>query len=221
MKKKNMDLRMAQLRRYHQKNPWQLNEAGLYVPHCYAHKDPEGLSWWDDVGFIHAGKRYIVWWQHPRYVYSNELDARAWTEAGPGPQDDWLLEGSTKNYRKVGKSRKRVASYTCRRPSEQQEAHYAKLREIEARLQTEGIDFAVQSSWSMERLTWAMGIELIAPLEVRNETELAAVAQLARDLVQGKTTLAERFPGYAYAQADWVREQIKHRTLAAVAVAAD
>lgn len=220
MKKKNMDLLMAQLRRYHQKNPWKLEASGLYVPHCYEHKTAESLSWWDDVGFIHAGKRYIVWWQHPRYVYSNTLDEKAWELAGPGPEDAWLTEGGTTNYRRVGKSRKRIVSYTCRQPSEAQRAHYDKLREIESRLQAEGIAFEVRPSWSMSRLNWAMGIELIAPLEVRNADELAVVAQLARDLVQGKTTLAEQFPDYAYSQADWVREQPTRRTLGAVAVSA-
>lgn len=54
-----------------------------------------------------------------------------------------------------------------------------------------------------------MGIELVAPVEVRNEQELAQLADLARQLVIGQTTLAERFPGAVYGQSDWLREQSK------------
>lgn len=35
---------------------------------------------------------------------------------------------------------------------------------------------------------------LLAPLEVRNETELAEVARLARGLILQKTSLAQEFP---------------------------
>ena len=46
----------------------------------------------------------------------------------------------------------------------------------------------------------------MAPLEVRSETELAALAALARRLVRQETTLQKEFPGNSYARADWVRE---------------
>jgi hypothetical protein len=83
------------------------------------------------------------------------------------------------------------------------------LRDIEKRLSADGIDFDVASSWKWERLTWAMGVSLVAPLDVRNEGELASVANLARHLVLGKTTLAAEFPGYRYGRADWLLEQQK------------
>lgn len=71
----------------------------------------------------------------------------------------------------------------------------------------EGVESDVSPSWKRECLNWATGISLVAPLEVRNEAELALVAKLARRLILGQTTLAEEFPGYRYGKADWLREQ--------------
>lgn len=194
-------------RQYHQSNPWRLSQEGLYIPHVYTETMPDDLSWWDDVGFILNKRRIIVWWQHPRYVYANAIEDLAWKEVGNGPQDNWFTEGATKNYKKVGKSRKKIVSYTCRQPSEEQRQHYNLHRDVEKRLKSEGIDLDVQTSWKWERLSWAMGVSLIAPLDVRNEVELAAVAVLARKLILGKTTLQSEFLGYHFGRAEWLKEQ--------------
>jgi hypothetical protein len=192
---------------YPRSHPWRLSQGGLYIPHSYGDTKPDSLSWWDDVGFILNKRRVIVWWQHPRHVYANAIDAQSWLEAEDGPQDDWLTEGSTKNYRQVGASRKKIVSYTSRQPSEEQRLYYDLLRDIRERLTIEGIELDVSISWKRERLTWAMGVSLVAPLEVRNEVELASVALLARRLILGQTTLEAEFPGYCYNRADWLREQ--------------
>jgi len=205
------NFRLERLRRlqrqYHQFHPWRLSQGGLYIPHSYADMRPDSLSWWDDVGFILNGRRVIVWWRHPRHVYADALDEQSWLEAGDGPQDNWLAEGATKNYRRVGRSRKKLVSYTIREPSAEQRQHYDLLRDILKRLTDEGIDLDVSISWKWERLTWAMGVSLVAPLDVRNEGELASVANLARRLILGQTTLKSEFPGYNYGRTDWLREQ--------------
>lgn len=205
--------RLERLRRlqhqYHQFHPWRLSQGGLFIPHSYVNMNPDSLSWWDDVGFILNGRRVIVWWRHPRHVYADALEAQSWLEAGDGPQDNWLTEGATKNYRRVGRSRKKLVSYSIREPSAEQQQHYDLLRDILKRLTDEGIDLDVSISWKWERLTWAMGVGLVAPLEVRNEGELASVANLARRLILGKTTLKAEFPGYGYGRTDWLREQVE------------
>jgi len=194
-------------RQYHRSHPWCLSQGGLYVPHSYADTKPDSLSWWDDVGFILNKRRVIVWWRHPRLVYADALDEQSRQEAGDGPKDDWLAEGCTKNYRQVGASRKKIVSYTSRQPSAEQWLYYDRLRDIRERLSSEGIDLDVSTSWEREHLMWAIGVNLVAPLEVRNEIELASVALLARRLILGKTTLEAEFPGYRYGRTDWLREQ--------------
>ena len=207
MKNAKIELFGRMQRQYHRNHPWRLSQGGLYIPHSYAEMKPDSLSYWDDVGFILNGRRVIVWWQHPRCVYADVLESQSWQEAGDGPQDKWLTESSTKNYRQVGASRKKIVSYTCRQPSAEQKLYYDRLRDIGKRLTSEGIDLDVLASFEWKQLTWATGVSLVVPLEVRNETELASVARLARRLILGQTTLNAEFPGYRYRRADWLREQ--------------
>ena len=197
------------MREYHRTHPWSLSEGGLYIPHAYWHMTETSLSYWDDVGFTLNGRRIIVWWQHPRYVYWDRIKSQAWGEAGDDPQDHWLFGGGTKNYKKVGKTgrRKKLSSYTSREPSEAQRQYYAKLLEIERRLCQEGIDLEVRPSWKWERLSWAMGVSLVAPLEVRNEQEVTYLAHFARQLILRYTTLEKEFASFVYDKARWLNDQ--------------
>ncbi len=194
-------------RQYHRQHPWRLSPGGLFIPHSYAETKPDSLSWWDDVGFILNGRRVIVWWRHPRQVYATAIEERSWQEAGEDPGDNWLFDGATTNYRTLGRSRKKIVSYTSRQPSDAQQRYYAKLDAIQERLVADGIECDVAPSWKRERLNWADGISLVVPLEVRSAAELALVAALARRLLLRQTTLDAEFPGYRYGKADWLREQ--------------
>lgn len=198
-------------RPYHRAHPWRLSPGGLFIPHCYDEKDPNGLSWWGDVGFILNGRRVIVWWQHPRDLYSGEIEEVAYRQVGKSPGSDPLVDGRTANYRRVGKSRKKIVTYTCRPPSSEQQAYYDALFKLEKTLSNEGIDFEVRASWRRERLNWATGVALVVPLEVRSESELGVVAQLARRLLLGQSTLEAEFPGYRYGKADWLKEAVKRK----------
>jgi hypothetical protein len=200
--------RLGQLQRqYHRAHQWRLSQGALYIPHSYTNVTPDSLSYWDDVGFILNGRRIIVWWQHPRHVYVDALEEVASQEVGDGPGDTWLSDGATKNYKRVGRSRKKLMSYTPREPSAAQSNHYDLLNVTFARLSSEGIDLEVVASWQWRRLTWAMAVTLVTPFEVRNECELASVANLARLLILGKTTLDVEFPGYCYGRNEWLSEQ--------------
>lgn len=207
MKNKKYELFGRLQKQYHRNHPWRLSRGGLYIPHAYHEMAQDGLSWWDDVGFILNGRRVIVWWRHPRKLYEDAIDEQAWQEAGPGPERDWpLTAGATKNYRKAGASRKKLVSYTMPEQSEERTQYYGLLQTIGQRLATEGIDLEVAPTWRTERLKWATGVSLVAPLEVRNESELADVAALARRLVLHSTSLEAEFPNYRYSREDWLKE---------------
>jgi hypothetical protein len=76
--------------------------------------------------------------------------------------------------------------------------YYEALRASISRLGGEGIDFEARPAWKWERLNWAMGVSLVAPLEVRNVQDLAAVATLAKKLILQETRLQVEFPEYSY-----------------------
>lgn len=194
-------------REFHRSHPWGLSSGGLFIPYSYVDMTPESLSTWDDVGFILNRRRVIVWWQHPRHVYSEALWDEVHKVVGDGPSDNWLTEGGTKNYKRVGRSRKKLVSTTLREPSPAKQAHYALLKSTFERLSDEGIHHSVSVSWKPKRLWWAMGVNIVAPLEVRNETDLAELASLAKRLIKGQTDLKTEFPDYSYAREDWLRER--------------
>lgn len=205
MKNSRQELLARLQRRYHQQHTWRL-EGGLYLPHSYENK--RDLAWWDDVGFIHGGRRVIVWFQHPRMLYADEIERLAWHEAGPAPGNGCtLLDGSTKNYKKVGASRKKIVSYTCSRPSIEWEQYYASLDLIQKRMTANGIDFKVEPSFEIQRLSWATGVNLVVPMNASNEGDMRLIADLVRRLMKGQTTLAAEFPWYQYKKEDWLREQ--------------
>jgi hypothetical protein len=72
----------------------------------------------------------------------------------------------------------------------------------------EGIDLTIPASWKPRRLAWASGVNIVAPLEVRSEQDLVAVAILAKRLLKGETTISTEFPGYRYSRSDWLSEQV-------------
>lgn len=200
-------LRAAQ-KLYHRQKPWRLT-GGLFIPHCYTETMPDDLSWWDDVGFILNGRRVIVWWRHPRHVYTDTIDNLSWVEAGDDPHDDWILNGATPNHRKLGRSRKKVVSYTCRSPSEEQQKFYDNLRAIRDRLTNEGVDASVEPSYKVEWLDWAIGVHLVAPFEIRCDADQKPVAALVYRLLTQQSTLESEFPGFSYTKQDWLNERKK------------
>lgn len=194
-----------QMKQYHQSHPWRL-EGGLYVPHAYP-EPHQTLSWWDDIGFVLNGRRIMVWWVHPRMKYEDRMRSLAWQEAGESPLSGGDMFGpAEKQFRKVGRSRKKLVAYRTEGPPEAMRDYYARHDEIESRIKAEGIDYEVRPSMTIQRLSWCMGIELCLPVEVRNRDEIEKLAALVRQLVKRETTLNELFPEYRYGKQDWLAE---------------
>ena len=205
MKIKRLERMRDSQRAFHRRCPWVMKD-GIYAPHSYAETPHDALSWWADVGLILGDRRVMVWWIHPRQRYADEIGEQAWTEAGESPGEAGHLDSSQPNYKRVGRARKKVVSYTLQPAQGELRKYYDNLDEITKRLHHNGIDFEVRPSWRHERLPWATGISLVAPLEVRNVEELKRVADLARRLLRGETTLEQEFQGYRYEKTQWLAE---------------
>ncbi len=150
-------------------------------------------------------------WSHTRCEYAEEIRSRASLLAGEDPCDDWVLNGITPQYKKVGLSRKKIVRYICRSLSNEQLEYDERKQSIEHRLSQEGIAHHVSCAWKRLRQDWATHIFLVVPLEVRNQVELAQVATLARSLLLGQSTLDAAFPNYCYSKADWLSEASQRR----------
>jgi hypothetical protein len=204
MKNPNQERLRRLMRQYHRHHLWRL-EDGFFIPHLYP--KPGKLSWWDDIGFILNGRRIIVWWVHPRMKYADAINDLAWKEAGDPPaRSEDMFASSEKQWKKVGRSRKKVVSYLCQPTPYSQQDYYAKLHAIEARMESEGIDLVVRPSISVKRLAWCFGVELCIPIDVRTDAEVRALAGLAKQLLKSETTLFREFPAYAYGRGEWLAE---------------
>ena len=130
MKQPHLEFLARRMREHHRHHPWRLSTGGLYIPHSYEDMTPDSLSYWDDVGFILNGRRFMVWWRHPRDLYRNAIEDLAWAqheaEFGYPPDPNWLFDGATTLYKHTGKSgkrKKRIGSQS-RNPSADQERYY-------------------------------------------------------------------------------------------------
>lgn len=206
MKQARLEAMGRTQKEYHRTHTWHLSTGGLYIPHAYWDMTPVSLSYWDDVGFILNGRRVIVWWEHPRYVYQAAIWSQVWREVGDGPQDNWLTEEMMEDVKPSGRSPRKRTSITEYAPSPARVAYHERLNSTFSRLTAQGIECEVSVSWKRTRMSWATGVSLVTPMEVRNETELAEVAKLAKRLLKQETTLKEEFAGFCYGRNDWLRE---------------
>ena len=207
MKNKQKQLIYRYMRQYHRHHQWRLGN-GLFIPHAYP-TPVEKLSWWDDVGFILNGRRIMVWWVHPRMKYADAIEELAWKEAGDPPLHGvgiFDFGQGKKQWKTVGRSRKKVISYQAPPMTDTQQDYYAKLNSIKARINLEGIDLVVHPSMSVEALSWCRSVSLCIPIEVRDKDELSTLTKLVRQLLKGETTLVDEFLGCQYGREDWLQE---------------
>lgn len=200
-------MRLSQ-KEYHRSHPWRLSSGGLFIPHAYWDMTPDSLSYWDDVGFILNGRRVMVWWQHPRYVYQEVIWSQVWQEVGDGPDEKSLIDAMMEDAIPSGLSlrkRTRATEYTT---SPARVAYHERLNSTFSRLSAQGIECDVTVSWKRTRMSWATGVSMVAPIEVRSEAELLEVANLARRLLKQEITLKDAFPDFCYGRNDWLREQV-------------
>lgn len=211
MKNFNQEAKLLRMRLYHRNKRWRLSAGGLMIPHVYP--KPRKLSWWDDVGFILNGRRVMVWWVHPRMKYADAIEDAAYAEAGDWPQssDDMFSESKkTRNYKRLGQSRKKIVSYTLPPMADDTLAYYKRVNEITDRMYAQGIDLVIRPSVSIVRLDWCIGVDLCIPIEVLTEDDVIALAATARRmLTNGRTlaALASSWPdGFQYGREEWLAE---------------
>jgi len=205
MKNPVMEKRYRQMKAYHLQRPWRLTD-GVFIPHSYTESKP--ISWWDDVGFILNKRRILIVWQHPRMVYDDQIEEMARQQL-PYPKEfthDDIFAGSQKQYKKVGKSRKKVVSFRMGSFFEKDNNYYHQLHNLEEKMRTEGIDLTIKPSMKIEIQSWCRMVELCVPVEVRNVDEVKALIALTRSLIKRETTLDQLFPDYQYTKQAWLAE---------------
>lgn len=190
-------------RQYHRQKCDNFSD-GIISRHLYDQMKPDTLTFWDDAVFIVNDYRVALWWTHPRLHYKEliEEEARNRTE-GQRPEVD-LFANSVPNYKRIGRSRKKIVSSTCA-SDDRMSAYYDLLKTTEGVVEKE-VSFIVAPFMKIKWYDWAKGMELCLPFEVRCVDDLKALTEIARSLVIRKTSLQELYVANVYTQADWLRD---------------
>lgn len=213
MKNPLFELRRRQLREYHKSHPWDRLINGMRIYHVYGGEYTKPLTWWDDVGFVRNKYKVMVWWIHPRMAYRDEVENLA-NDVCPYPDEgvdfcgEWLSKKNA-NYVKVGKSRKKVISYSSPgpRPRPSVKEWLDQLQAAEEKILTEG-DVVAKPSFKVETLGWCRGVSICAPMEVHSHDDLKTLTEMVKRILNGETTIASEFPGYVYTKENWNAEKI-------------
>lgn len=207
MKNPSFERNRRQARQYHRNRSRDQFEGGILVRHVYDDREPEQISWWDDVEFIRGKMRVSVAWQHPRCVYQDLIEEAAMAATHPLYEQIGgdLFDGGVTLHKRIGRSRKKVSGYRTAGDRPGAREWLDALHAEQARLSREA-EFSVRPSISVQQLDWCRFVDIVAPIEVRNVEELRALAGLVRRILAHETTLQREFPGYVYGKVQWVAD---------------
>ncbi|MDC9594870.1 hypothetical protein [Xenorhabdus sp. IM139775] len=213
MKNRKFERNRRLAKQYHRNQHHNQFEKGILVYHDYSEREPNELSWWDDVAFILGKVRVVVTWRHPRCVYWDKIEDAALEAAHhlyPHSEDDKFFQ-TEKNHKKVGRSRKKV-HYHVLLPNEERRKWGDAVEAEKIRLRKEA-DFIITPSIKVEMLTHYRYVSIVAPIEIRNVEELRQLADLVRRILNRETTLETEFPDYAYGKTQWLAEGWSEQSL--------
>ena len=154
---------------------------------------------WDDVSFVHGSYYISVCWTHPRYEYYEKCDSTAYKEATDlfdSENASLWLDCDAKNYKKVGKSRKKVVSYSSSfsRSSEDFYSHW-KSKRIEL-LETSNV--VIKPFFNVHQTSWSKQIFISFPIEVIDEPSLGLLADKVREYLDTPNKFVDEFGNYVY-----------------------
>jgi hypothetical protein len=202
MKNTHIEYPKRRAKEYHRARHGDSFQGGMLIFHNYAGLPPDRLTWWDDVTFIVNDYRVALAWIHPRMAYEDAIDAEADRLTANFSCENYMRNG-TPVYRALGKSRKKLlhTRYEPRAESDWSD-NWQRVRQQVMQSATIEIQPFLNARWCR----YSRLVNLCAPSEVRNETDLGRLVALTRRLLKRELTLTEAFPGYRYTRADWERE---------------
>jgi len=204
MKNRFIEQQKHRARQYHRQKSYHFID-GIISRHLYDYMGSGRLTFWDDAVFTINDYRVALWWTHPRLHYSELIEEEARKRVEHLRPEFDLLKNAVPNYQRIGRSRKKIISWTTRR-DEKMTQYYKFLAAAVRQVEVE-ISFEVRPSLSITWCNWAKGMELCLPFEVRSVDDLKALTEIARRLVRRKTTLEAECGGYIYTQADWMKDR--------------
>jgi hypothetical protein len=205
MKNRAIETMKQRAKLYHRNKQRAQFTNGIIVRYLYSDMTPETLTFWDDAVFIVSDYQVALWWVHPRARYHDLVEEEARQRiARLRPESD-LFSDMTPNYKKIGRSRKKIVSWTHKPTTDEWRNYFDLLAETERQV-GQDVAFEVRPSMNIAWYSWCKGLSLCAPFEVRSREDLLALTHIARRLVKRESTLIEEFGDIVYRQADWLED---------------
>lgn len=205
MKNRAIEAMKLRAKLYHRKKLGDQFTNGIIARHLYSDMTPETLTFWDDVVLIVSDYRVALWWVHPRHQYHDLVEEEARQRIAQLRPESNPFSDMTPNYKKLGRSRKKIVSWTHKPTTDEWRNYFDLLAETERQVGQE-VAFEVRPSMKIAWHSWCKGLSLCAPFEVRSEDDLLALTHIARRLVRRESTLMDEFGDYVYCQADWLAD---------------
>ena len=206
MKNRFIESQIAKAKQYHRNRRGDQFDEGVLVRHSYDKKKSTDLSYWDDAAFIINNYRVALWWVHPRMRFADLVQEQAFKVVVSPQNADASFKNSTPNYKKVGRSRKKIVSYTLPPTKPEMHQYYEAIRLAEKDIAATA-SLEVRPTMNVKWYSWCKGIDLCIPFEVRSSDDLKQLVMLARKLLTRETTIQKEFGDYVYTRADWLQEQ--------------
>lgn len=180
---------------------------GVAIYHDYT--EPRKLSFWDDFGFILGSQYVLVTWVHPRMAFSDAVEAEAEENViqaiGPGPIWDFF-KNNTPVYKKVGKSRKKINSFSLAMVPADYEEYRLKVNIETDRLLKES---SLTAKPSIRIMQWhtCRQVAIVYPAELLNVSDIVVFAAMLKQHLLGRGDMFAHLDGYRYGAADWQTEE--------------
>lgn len=205
MKNRAIEAMKQRAKQYHGNKRGDQFTNGIIVRHLYDDMTPEKPTFWDDAVFIVNDYQVALWWVHPRHQYHQLVEKEALRRVTHLRPEVDLFADMTANYKKLGRSRKKVASWIQRPTSDEYRRYFDMLAGMERQVSQE-VSFEVRPSMTIAWHSWCKGLSLCVPFEVRSESDLLALSHVARRLVKRESTIAQEFGDFSYCQEDWLAD---------------
>lgn len=183
------------------------NDGSKYrVYHLYKDENGKPLKekgYWDDVGVFSGSIFNSICWVHPRYAFEEEIRHKSYDRLYDSDVEKWF-NSFVPQYKKVGKSRKKVVSYQSpdiEEPTTPVKTHKEAFDEELAETSYVQKCFIKVNMYKTSRC-----IEVCYPIEVINEESLKAMADEVMGYIHDYSKFYEKYGDFVYGVNEYKQE---------------
>lgn len=198
MKNRHKELLRLKAKLHKPDNRNWLSDSQCSYPYLF--DDERTISYWTDFGLYIGKTSYHVSWTHPRYDYHNECQNAAYDLVKQMQDDTKLFDKSTPNYRKVGKSRKKISSYTMGEIGNR--GFYDAWDKAGKELTVSG-NIVSKCKFKIEKTAYGKWVNICIPFGAVTSTTLKALRDEVEAYIRNPLLFVEKYGDYTYTKEDW------------------